>query len=1435
MSLTNTPSEYIDRFDPNSNWIKVLFKDSRFLQSGELIELQSIIQNQLKRGFDSIYKNGSIIKGLIISIESETDSEYLLSISEGEIYINGLIIKIDADSISVPKVGLYNIGILFESNVINEFDDFSLRDPNTGGTRYGTEGAHRLIVNYSFVINNEAAVNIARISNGALYQKQRNPYEKLEDILANYIYDKSGNFCVNGLNVSQVPLEKNTVTDTTKYKNILESLQTIESEYLEALNSTNESKEILDNFILELEEAKSNYQISPSESNLINVNLLQDQVDRADSFYERKLNVLQTAQSKYLKIQEEYEKVEAFLIEKVRFSIEPGIAYILGKRVNLATAGYLDISKELGEETVDSAVFTYSGSIASTVKTLSLGTNITIQNLKDQKVELKFDFNKILYKQEFSDISITFDLSIIPFISIDSLLDFIVLELNKLSGDDISNGVDITSATTDLPKLELRNILKSNLIISKNTSDSLLFEATSLSLEANQIEIITRAYIDNIITSNLEVDIPSSTLTGASRNSDFQLGFRPVKEVLSVVADLEDNQRPIIRGQTPGTADVLGDDSIFRIVKVNQGSTTFIEDIDYTLINQSELLWLEANEPAAGTTYFVTYIYTQPLGKGTDYILDTTTDSIVFVGQTPARNQTFRVTYTYYLSREGIIYLDSNGLLNYVISNSSREPISPKPSDDVLPLAKFRLYKDSVDLINYNCKAFSFEDIRELIKITKTNLINLEKLKLSNNALLSSIRYLSYINKSETEPLAIESNNYSDLEKIDLNNSESNFAFSFISNLITTNYTYIDKEVEYLLGGTVESNINDEPYFVYLGGTPLLFIEQEKSSSYLTINKIINEKARGKLFITDQYSFSNKELKQITACDYLLSNSSLALRNNSSNTYFSNNLELIKNQLNSVLEDVVNNNIEGLPTTVIDDANSLLNLVSKIGLSSNKSITIHIEDLIPNTNSYKVYVGGIEIKNFTLINGTNYSNIDTETIRAKDDGTIDLKLNLPDLNYGSHTIEIKGPNGYAKTSIYIFNNLLNHILFLAARQFNLPISTGLKNEELFPIIKGDNPIQIITINNDVLNPGAIPYINSYENEDFLDILEPIHQSFSVPIYCHLTRISLKFRAVSNDSNIKLILREVIDGIPQRIIHGIARLDTLNISSNASLWSNFNFDYPIILSPLKEYCFSIYSEDENYDIFVSKINEPDINTGIEIGDQLYLSGDLYLSKDGIRFQRVYDTDLTYRLYVEKFNNLNTTVSLGNYTLGSSFNSFCLNIRDIEPAGTNISYEYRELGGEWKSLDSNLVTCLNTKVNSIKLRATLNSSNELISPYVLLQGATVSFYESDTTGSIISTRETYTDSYSNAVVYIQVLDDEDFEYKVYIHDKSTESLDWVELTKDIDYVNIIDAGLSIKEYRYIINGTFNKYFTYKIEFSSNNINKQPIIINSYNFVW
>jgi hypothetical protein len=68
-------SPYYDDFDETKNFHRILFRPGLAVQARELTQMQSIIQNQIDRFAENIFKEGSIVRGCQASYEQ--DIEYL--------------------------------------------------------------------------------------------------------------------------------------------------------------------------------------------------------------------------------------------------------------------------------------------------------------------------------------------------------------------------------------------------------------------------------------------------------------------------------------------------------------------------------------------------------------------------------------------------------------------------------------------------------------------------------------------------------------------------------------------------------------------------------------------------------------------------------------------------------------------------------------------------------------------------------------------------------------------------------------------------------------------------------------------------------------------------------------------------------------------------------------------------------------------------------------------------------------------------------------------------------------------------------------------------------------------------------------------------------------------------------------------------------------
>jgi len=90
LSTNFNVSPYFDDFDETKKYYRILFKPATAVQARELTQLQTIIQTQIERFGNSVYKPGSIIDGCVI-----TQIPFLDGIRLSDTYSNGYLIVVD--------------------------------------------------------------------------------------------------------------------------------------------------------------------------------------------------------------------------------------------------------------------------------------------------------------------------------------------------------------------------------------------------------------------------------------------------------------------------------------------------------------------------------------------------------------------------------------------------------------------------------------------------------------------------------------------------------------------------------------------------------------------------------------------------------------------------------------------------------------------------------------------------------------------------------------------------------------------------------------------------------------------------------------------------------------------------------------------------------------------------------------------------------------------------------------------------------------------------------------------------------------------------------------------------------------------------------------------------------------------------------------------
>ena len=198
--------DYYNRFDRSKNYKKLMFRAGKGLQSAELNEIQSIYENELNVLAETLFGDGTLLKGGEVSIIDGT-----LHIKECQIYAKNFTHTIESSSIIIPQVGPAVVGVAIKETEVTEIEDPTLRDPAPGTRNFNEPGAGRLKVDSRWILESDKEPDdyfypIHNFTDGNLQSmvKVAPELEGARDMIARYDNASSGSYVIEGLNLSYV-------------------------------------------------------------------------------------------------------------------------------------------------------------------------------------------------------------------------------------------------------------------------------------------------------------------------------------------------------------------------------------------------------------------------------------------------------------------------------------------------------------------------------------------------------------------------------------------------------------------------------------------------------------------------------------------------------------------------------------------------------------------------------------------------------------------------------------------------------------------------------------------------------------------------------------------------------------------------------------------------------------------------------------------------------------------------------------------------------------------------------------------------------------------------------------------------------------------------------------------------------------------------------
>lgn len=165
--------------------------------------------------------------------------------------------------------------------------------------------------------------------------------------------------------------------------------------------------------------------------------------------------------------------------------------------------------------------------------------------------------------------------------------------------------------------------------------------------------------------------------------------------------------------------------------------------------------------------------------------------------------------------------------------------------------------------------------------------------------------------------------------------------------------------------------------------------------------------------------------------------------------------------------------------------------------------------------------------------------------------------------------------------------------------------------------------------------------------------DPLAQSFLVNSIggVFLNKINIYFKT-KDAGNIPVMLqvRTLVNGYPGPNIVPYSEVtinpSAITTSTDGSVATSFTFPSPVYLNDATEYCFTLLSNSNSYNVWVSKIGLTDIATGARISNQPY-AGSLFKSQNASTWTAAQEEDIKFEIFRCVFDTAHTgTVVLNN---------------------------------------------------------------------------------------------------------------------------------------------------------------------------------------------
>lgn len=833
--------------------------------------------------------------------------------------------------------------------------------------------------------------------------------------------------------------------------------------------------------------------------------------------------------------------------------------------------------------------------------------------------------------------------------------------------------------------------------------------------------------------TSTRMDLPKAKGTRSINNEGFyyknetrkgKLGNNPVARVTRVTGQTRVEGETVSRGVQANGTDFLSNTSVVEVEKVwtdGANAREYKQGTDFQVVNGQSISWsvTGGQQPPAGSTYKVTYIYNKLMKEKVDYNVVTTGEGdnkewwIDFNGLTgdkPVDNRLVNVDYEYYLARIDLIVMDQSG--NIIIKEGQPESLRlVEPPNHLDP---FTLRLGTVTVLPNSDNALS-----KPFSVDRLSMEDLQKLKIR----VENIEYNEAVNALDKpaiqgeNPLHLRgvfSDGFITMGKYDSGHPDAKIGFSFDDAEITLPYEEINKKVPLIMEGN--SNAHVWGRLVTAPFTEVVGIEQPFATEALNVNPYNNFNVQGMLALdpsTDNWI--EEERITVTQEETDVMNVRRWWRHSGEPWVEDEKLKVN----NIVLDDGQEwegqsweyDKENGRQGTILT-AGGQETIETMIEFMRQIDVDIEAENLEPNTNNLQMSFDGLPIP---VVPKQGYrKGADPGTVMANADGTFKGTFTVPSgVRCGVREVTLRNKSNMA---------------------FATYTAQGTKKTTQDIIIKTR-----VTVN----------------------LYDPLAQSFQFDSNRVVSSLDVFFASKDPSKNVIVQIRGISEGgQPNKTIYGetILKPEKIKISDDATVATKVLFDDPLMCEAGKEYCMVFITDSDKYTMWIATMGQNRVDEpNAIVTSNPYLQGVLYSSSNASAWTVHQMSDLKFRVNTANFNeeaviefDTMKNVDADSLLLMSTYltpqSTGCRwdmkLVRENEPPSVTVADK------PWLPIANYVDMDVNQIAREVKLRATFKA-NKYMSPMLSLEDIMFAGFLTALEGSYVSKTIDLSDARFNTV--------------------------------------------------------------------------------------